>query len=260
MQINSKYNFNNQISVSGDIRIANKRPICVLETPVRFNGTCTVNGNTIGAFTYFSGENSKLHAVKSIGRFCMINGDVIAGMAEQDVRSLSAHFMFGTTKDNWTTPFHNLSAETLINNHAAQRRNLKRKSDITIGNDVWIGHGAQIMSGVTIGDGAVIAAGAVVTHDIEPYTIVAGVPAVTVRRRFEDAAINKLLELQWWNYGPNILNDIDTTQINTALNEIEQRIQNGFPMYQCDKYIFDQAAKTITHTNYAGSILDVIRT
>lgn len=48
---------------------------------------------------------------------------------------------------------------------------------VIIGNDVWIGSNAIILQGVKIGDGAVVAAGAVVTKDVEPYTIVGGVPA-----------------------------------------------------------------------------------
>ena len=53
---------------------------------------------------------------------------------------------------------------------------------ITIGNDVWIGGHSTILPGVTIGNGAVIAAGAVVTHDVEPYTIVGGVPAKVIKK------------------------------------------------------------------------------
>lgn len=53
---------------------------------------------------------------------------------------------------------------------------------VTIGNRVWIGEGVNILPGVTIGDGAVIAAGATVTKDVEPGTIVAGIPAVPLRR------------------------------------------------------------------------------
>ena len=57
------------------------------------------------------------------------------------------------------------------------------EADISIGNDVWVGFGAQIMSGISVGDGAVVAAGAVVTKDVEPYSIVAGVPAAVISRR-----------------------------------------------------------------------------
>lgn len=53
----------------------------------------------------------------------------------------------------------------------------------TIGNDVWIGVKAIILPGITIGDGAVIAGGAVVTKDVEPYKIVAGVPAKVIGQR-----------------------------------------------------------------------------
>ena len=56
-----------------------------------------------------------------------------------------------------------------------------RAGDTVVGNDVWIGTEAMIMPGVRIGDGAVIAARAVVTTDVEPYAVVAGMPARTNR-------------------------------------------------------------------------------
>ena len=74
------------------------------------------------------------------------------------------------------------------------------KGDVVIGNDVWIATGATILSGVTIGDGAVIGACAVVASDVEPYTIVAGNPARPVKRRFEEAEVEALLEARWWDW------------------------------------------------------------
>ncbi|MBO5443963.1 MAG: CatB-related O-acetyltransferase, partial [Muribaculaceae bacterium] len=74
------------------------------------------------------------------------------------------------------------------------------KGDIVIGNDVWIGYDAVIMAGVTIGDGAIIGTRAVVTKDVEPYSIVGGVPAKEIRKRFASEVINKLMEIQWWNW------------------------------------------------------------
>lgn len=56
------------------------------------------------------------------------------------------------------------------------------------------------MAGVTIGDGAVIASRAVVTKDVPPYSIVGGVPAKIIRRRFDVETIDKLLNLKWWDW------------------------------------------------------------
>ena len=91
-----------------------------------------------------------------------------------------------------------------------QGRNILRKNfseipyessrQVIIGNDVWIGAGACILSGVKIGDGSIIGARAVVTKDVEPYTIVAGVPARELRKRFDKKIIERLLEIKWWDW------------------------------------------------------------
>jgi acetyltransferase-like isoleucine patch superfamily enzyme len=67
-----------------------------------------------------------------------------------------------------------------------------------IENDVWIGSQALILQNVRIHNGAIVAAGAVVTKDVAPYTIVGGVPAKPIRRRFEDDTIDALLKSRWW--------------------------------------------------------------
>ena len=74
------------------------------------------------------------------------------------------------------------------------------KGDIVIGSDVWIGYEAVILAGVTVGHGAIIGTRAVVTKDVPPYTIVGGVPAKPIRKRFADDVIEKLLALRWWNW------------------------------------------------------------
>lgn len=74
------------------------------------------------------------------------------------------------------------------------------KGDIVIGNDVWIGYEAVVLSGVTIGDGAVIGTRAVVTKDVPPYTIVGGVPAKPIRKRFDEDIISRLQALRWWDW------------------------------------------------------------
>ena len=75
-----------------------------------------------------------------------------------------------------------------------------QKGDIIIGNDVWIGYEAVILSGVTIGDGAVIGCRAVVTKDVPPYTIVGGVPAKPIRKRFNEETIKELQKIKWWDW------------------------------------------------------------
>ncbi|HBF2436607.1 TPA: CatB-related O-acetyltransferase, partial [Clostridioides difficile] len=74
------------------------------------------------------------------------------------------------------------------------------KGNIIIGNDVWIGYDSIIMSGVHIGDGAIIGTRAVVTNDVPPYSIVGGVPAKIIKKRFNNNTISKLLEIKWWDW------------------------------------------------------------
>ena len=95
------------------------------------------------------------------------------------------------------------------------------KGDIVIGNDVWIGYDAVILSGVTIGDGAIIGTRAVVTKDIPPYTIVGGVPARRIRRRFDEETVTRLLELRWWEWSDErIKENIQAIQFG-SINELK---------------------------------------
>ena len=57
--------------------------------------------------------------------------------------------------------------------------------DVVISNDVWVGANVTILKGVHIHTGSIIAAGAVVTKDVEPFSIVGGVPAKLIKKRFE---------------------------------------------------------------------------
>lgn len=67
--------------------------------------------------------------------------------------------------------------------HSVENRMVEGKSSsITIEDNVWVATRAMVMKGVTIGKGAVIAAGAVVTKNVEPYTLVGGVPAKFIRK------------------------------------------------------------------------------
>jgi acetyltransferase-like isoleucine patch superfamily enzyme len=74
------------------------------------------------------------------------------------------------------------------------------KGPTIIGNDVWLGRDSLIFDGITIGHGAIIGARAVVTKDVRPYSIVGGVPAKEIRRRFTDEQVEALLEIAWWDW------------------------------------------------------------
>ena len=124
-----------------------------------------------------------------IGKFCSI--------------ACGAKFLFTsanhTMKALATYPFPLFFEEWGLNKKDVTK-SWDNKGDIIIGNDVWIGYEAVILSGVTIGDGAIIGTRALVTKDVPPYTIVGGMPAKIIRKRFEEETINLLLEKKWWNW------------------------------------------------------------
>lgn len=124
-----------------------------------------------------------------IGKFCSIacGAKFMFTSGNHSMKSLS-NYTFPIFFDEW-----GLDAKDICNAW-------DNKGDIVIGNDVWIGYDAVIMSGVKIGDGAIIGTRAVVTKDVPPYTIVGGVPAKPIRKRFDDETIEKLLALRWWDW------------------------------------------------------------
>lgn len=131
------------------------------------------------------GRYSKLSNVE-MGAYCCVSWDVTIGAGAHRMELPTSH------------PFWHDSRWGVISPDQASRVSYFDKT--FVGNDVWIGCGVTIKAGVKIGDGAVIGAGAVVTKDVAPYSIVAGVPAKELRKRFSEKTIEKLLEMQWWNW------------------------------------------------------------
>lgn len=137
-----------------------------------------------------------------IGKFCSIACDAcfILNSANHTLKSLST-YPFPLFFEEWELDRKNVT------------RSWDNKGDIVIGNDVWIGYEAIILSGVTIGDGAIIASRAVVTEDVLPYTIVGGVPAKAIRKRFSEQTISHLLKIKWWDWTKErITQNIDAIQ------------------------------------------------
>lgn len=125
-----------------------------------------------------------------IGKYCSIacGAKFLFNAANHAMGSLST-YPFPIFYDEWE---HGLWADKAWDN----------KGDIVVGNDVWIGFEAVILAGVTIGDGAIVGARAVVTKDVPPYTIVGGVPARPIRKRFSEETIAKLSAMKWWDLPP----------------------------------------------------------
>lgn len=124
-----------------------------------------------------------------IGKFCSIacGAKFLFNSANHTMRSLST-YPFPLFFEEWGLDRKNVT------------QSWDNKGDIVIGNDVWIGYEAVILAGVTIGDGAIIGSRAVVTKDVMPYTIVGGVPAKPIRKRFSDEVVQKLQEMKWWDW------------------------------------------------------------
>jgi len=99
---------------------------------------------------------------------------------------------------------------------------------IVIGNDVWIGDGVIIKHGVHIGDGAVVGLHSIVTHDVAPYTIVAGSPAIVRKKRFPDEIIKRLEELSWWQYPYWEFDGVNgNTSIEAFIDRVEKLVLEG---------------------------------
>ena len=124
-----------------------------------------------------------------IGKFCSIacGAKFLFNSANHALGSLST-YPFPIFYEEWGLDVANVSSAW------------GNKGDIVIGSDVWIGYEAIVLAGVTIGDGAVVGARAVVTKDVPPYTIVGGVPAKPIRKRFDDKTIEALLDIKWWDW------------------------------------------------------------
>ena len=157
---------------------------CVIDRSSRVYEKSELQNVVIGRHSYV-GKCSIISDVV-IGNFCSVAGygQIGGGMHPTDMVSASPCFLAG---------------------HSSTGRNFAQiefhsSATIEIGNDVWIGAGCYIKAGIKIGTGAIIGAHSVVTHDVEPYAIVAGVPAKVIRKRFDDKTIERLLALKWWNW------------------------------------------------------------
>ena len=224
----------------------------ILEAPI-YIGRSQIETKKIGAFTSIN-----LRAVRhettncviecqSIGRFCMFAHSISIGLISHPSDFISSNLIF--RYDNKTSYAHDFMSISADEFEKKMREAYIAKSSRPlpiIGNDVWIGYGATILNGVSVGDGAIIAAGAVVTKDVEPYSIVGGNPARVIRKRFSDKDIETLLRIKWWEYGPDILHDIDFSSID-SLKKLAERIDsNKYAHYEAPKVLLNNRTNEIS--------------
>lgn len=148
-----------------------------------------------------------------IGKFCSIacGAKFLFNSANHALDSLST-YPFPIFFEEWGLPVEDIP------------KAWDNKGDIVIGNDVWIGYEAVILAGVTIGDGAIIGTRAVVTKDVPPYTIVGGVPAKTIRKRFPIETVEALEKLKWWDWPEEkIVRHLDAIQSGRIEELIEDK-------------------------------------
>lgn len=161
----------------------------------------------VGRYSYYSGYYHG-HGFDECARFLLpeegVDKLVIGSFCS--IGSGAAFIMAGNQghRSDWisTFPFYWMPE---IDAFGGARNGFEPAGDTVIGNDVWIGTEAIVMPGVKIGHGAVIGTRALVTKDVEPYAIVGGNPSKTLRMRFVEADIARLLELRWWDWSDDEL-------------------------------------------------------
>jgi len=169
----------NNAHLCGNIQIDDN---CKFYGPIEISADSEVK---IGRSSSLNGPglniNAKINPV-TIGKFCSIASKTTIHEYNHHIQSASTYFM----QKHY--------------NNKKMHEDIESKGAIEIGNDVWIGSGSYILSGAKIADGCIIGANTVVTGKIEPYSIVAGNPGKTIKKRFSEDLIQLLLRLEWWNW------------------------------------------------------------
>ena len=142
-----------------------------------------------------------------IGNFCSLasNLTVYLGNGRGHDISFVSNYPFGHIHEKIFQNIQNDSRDT--------------NGDVIIGNDIWIGENVTIMSGVTIGDGCVIANNSHVIKNTEPYSLIGGNPAKLIKYIFSKEQIEKLLEIKWWNWEDDKINQFTSLLSSDNIDE-----------------------------------------
>ena len=158
---------------------------CELEKYVVIFENTKVYNCKIGSYSYIQMNGRIFHC--EIGKFCSIAASVTIAPGMHDMSRVTTHPSFYFKTDALPKIF-------------VTEDKLELYKRVHIGHDVWIGEKVVIIDGIKIGNGAVIAAGAIVVKDVEPYSVVGGVPARHLKYRFDEETIALFEKSEWWNY------------------------------------------------------------
>lgn len=184
---------------------------------------------TMGAASY---SHSPLPESVVVGRYCSIGKGLSFLDFSHPTKWLSSSVAFFRPLNVRSTSALSTLVDRLGKEKIGdfQRHDFDPKQGLSypiIEHDVWIGERVSLGMGIRIGTGAVIAAGSVVTRDVPPYAVVAGVPAIVKRLRFEESVVERLLASRWWEYHFSDLQQLDVTQPENLLDRLEAMKQSG---------------------------------
>ena len=227
---------------AGGLRLVGDSKL-MAEAPLQLLGTFLVRGGEtrIGGYCDI-GDGSESQGLV-MGRYCEVGPGAVLSATGHPLSWLSVSpFQYKAASFNWHETANNVDT---IDPEAGGRESF-RGDPVVIGNDVWVGSGAVILRGVSIADGAVIAANAVVTRDVEPYEIVGGVPARTLKMRVTPDQRDEILELAWWRFTPNQLSGISFDDLPRALAQLRERVGDLEPREAKYEPVTKSAAKPAT--------------
>lgn len=179
----------------------------------RIHNDCSIEGNIfldkgtklfnciVGRGTYFS-RNCRLEKCH-IGRFCSFGEGVKVVIGQHPT-----NLYVSTSPFFYSNRFKKIGLRGPAKSNFEEHKYADANGHyVVIGNDVWVASNVLLMEGITIGDGAIVAAGAVVTKDIDPYTIVGGVPAKIIKKRFSEEEIIRIMSTRWFDLPITIIQE-----------------------------------------------------